>query len=358
MDGNSTSLIGVFLILLVIFWLANLAEKRRTQGSPYAGLAFVAYLLLTALLITLFFIGLGLQVVSRQLAAQPEQAATLGIPPEFIDLMQSADSMTLLSVGIWLPALLGIFLLLPPVRRLAARVLAIDPRSPVHAVALSLTALVFISLFSTLGVGLGNLSEQFAQLEEGEQSPDVISFAWLQTLLFVILGMVGVGWLSRRNLAETLDRLGIVVPTPRQIGLGVGLALVLVPAGLVVEYVGSLLGVGNNPDVEELTEQLIGPLFRSPFGIFTVGLSAALGEETLMRGAVQPRFGLIFTTLLFALLHNNYGFSTSTAVVFGIGLILGWVRIRHNTTTAMIVHAVYNSTLGLLAYLGMIYGSS
>jgi hypothetical protein len=52
-------------------------------------------------------------------------------------------------------------------------------------------------------------------------------------------------------------------------------------------------------------------------------------------------------------MHNNYGFSMSTIVVFGLGLILGLVRIRANTTTSMIVHAVYNSTLGVLAYLNV-----
>jgi uncharacterized protein len=124
-----------------------------------------------------------------------------------------------------------------------------------------------------------------------------------------------------------------------------------VPTVLAVEYAGSFFGVGGDPDVEKLTEQLLGPLFRSPFGILTIGLAAGLGEETLMRGAIQPRFGLLLTSLIFAILHNNYGFSMSTIVVFALGLILGLVRMRYNTTTAMIVHAVYNSSLGVLAYL-------
>jgi uncharacterized protein len=157
----------------------------------------------------------------------------------------------------------------------------------------------------------------------------------------------------RRDWGASLQRLGIVRPTGRQVLLGVGLALLLVPLVLLIEYVASWVGVSADADVERLSEQLLGPLFRSPFGIFTVGAAAALGEETLLRGALQPRFGLLLTTILFALLHSNYGISLSTLVVFLLGLVLGIVRMRANTTTAMIIHAVYNATLGLLAYLSL-----
>jgi membrane protease YdiL (CAAX protease family) len=135
--------------------------------------------------------------------------------------------------------------------------------------------------------------------------------------------------------------------------IGVGLAFVLVSAVLAVQAVASLFGFGQDADVEKLTEQLLGPLFSSPLGILTLGLSAALGEETLMRGAAQPRLGLIYTSFLFALLHSNYGITLSTWVVFGVGIVLGLVRIRFNTSTAMVVHATYNMLLGMMAALGM-----
>lgn len=60
----------------------------------------------------------------------------------------------------------------------------------------------------------------------------------------------------------------------------------------------------------------------------------------------------MFTSLLFALLHSQYGVSFATVAVFGVGLILGLLRQRANTTTAMIAHAVYNMSLGLIAYFG------
>ena len=107
--------------------------------------------------------------------------------------------------------------------------------------------------------------------------------------------------------------------------------------------------MGSDADGGSLTEQLIGPLFQTPLGILSIGLAAGIGEEILFRGAMQPRFRLVLTALFFALLHSNYGITLSTLIVFLLGIVLGVIRSRYNTSTAMITHAAYNSTLALLA---------
>jgi membrane protease YdiL (CAAX protease family) len=94
---------------------------------------------------------------------------------------------------------------------------------------------------------------------------------------------------------------------------------------------------------------LLGPLFTSIPGILTLGLAAALGEEIIFRGALLPRFGLIYTSILFALVHANYGISAATLVVFLLALVLSLVRYRYNTTVCMIIHATYNISLGILS---------
>jgi membrane protease YdiL (CAAX protease family) len=339
------NLFFLFLPLYVITAVANLAERRRENQEPYEGIALVAYILVVALYAVAILIGLMLQLASVLAVLQPElfEAAMAA-------QLDSLASLPLIGLGLWLPSLLGIVLMLPPVRRLLSRVMPIDPQSPVHTVALALSMLVITYLLVTLGVGLGNLADLVAASED-ERLGSPLAALWFQQIFTAILGMVGVGWLIRRNLHSTLERLGIVMPAISQWLLGIGLGLVLVPVVLGIEYLASLVGIGPDPDVERLTEQLLGPLFGSPLGILTLGLSAALGEETLFRGALLPRFGLIVTSLFFALVHSNYGISISTLVVFGVGLVLGWVRLRHNTTTAMAVHSVYNMSLGLLAYL-------
>ena len=104
--------------------------------------------------------------------------------------------------------------------------------------------------------------------------------------------------------------------------------------------------------MERLSDALVGPLVASIPGILTLGLAAGIGEETLFRGALQPRFGLLFTSLLFAILHSQYGITFSTLAVFIVGLFLGLLRIRFNTTTCVMTHAAYNITLGMIWFLG------
>jgi membrane protease YdiL (CAAX protease family) len=78
-----------------------------------------------------------------------------------------------------------------------------------------------------------------------------------------------------------------------------------------------------------------------------LALSAGIGEETLFRGALQPRFRIPLTAVLFTLGHVQYAFSPAIVEILVIGLGLGWLRERTNTTTCMTVHIGYN-------FLGMI----
>jgi membrane protease YdiL (CAAX protease family) len=338
-------LVTTFIPLFFIAWLANLAEGRRERGEDYNGLAIVTYVFVVLLYGAAIFGGILMHLISAMAAVAPLDPA-LAAP--FADF--EADSMLLLGVGLWLPSLIGILCLLPPVRRLIARVIPIDPESIVHAVALSLSMLAFVNLLVTLGVGLGTFADVLAENQDAAGNTVVV--LWIQQILTALLAMIGVGWLTRRNWGATLERLALVIPTGRQWLIGIGFGLGMVPVVLLIEALASALGMTADADVERLTEQLLGSLFTTPLGILTIGLSAGLGEETLFRGAVQPRFGLVLTSIFFALIHSQYGITLSTLVVLLLGLVLGWQRLRYNTSTAMITHAVYNMTLGLLAYLG------
>jgi membrane protease YdiL (CAAX protease family) len=337
------SIVAMFLPIFLIVWIANLAEGRRQRGEPHSGLTLVAYIFLIALYGLALLAGLVLQLGSVLVEnADPALLADMGSNINF-------SSLPLLAAGLWVPSLLGLLLLLPAVRRFFASFTALDAESPVHAVALSLTMLVLINLMTTLGVGLGNFADILSETETTGET--TIAVLWVQQILTALLAFVGVGWLTRRNWRESLARLGLTRPTGRQWLIGIGVGLGLVPLVLLLEMLASQAGLNADADVERLTEQLLGSLFTTPLGILTIGLSAGLGEETIFRGALQPKFGLILTAVLFALVHSQYGITLSTAVVFLLGLLLGWLRLRFNTSTAMITHAVYNMSLGLIAYL-------
>lgn len=346
------SMLVLFAPLLLIMVLANLAEARRQREEEYQGWAITSYLIVGALYALAILAGLAVNLLGVLIQQQPNLIDELGLGVGGDNPLRQVASLPLLGLGFWLPSLVGILLLLPPVRRLLARFIPIDAGSPVHAVALSLSALVVIQLLFTLGFGLSNLAESLAAQEEAGVTSNTMLGLWIQQVMTAVFAFVGVGWLVRRDWSATLRRLGLVAPSPGNIILGIVVGFGMVPLVMLIERITSQLNIGVDPSVEKLTEQLLGPLFTTPFGIITLGAAAALGEETLFRGAIQPRFGLILTALLFALVHSNYGISLSTLIVFLFGLILGIVRQRANTSTTMISHALYNMSLGLLAYLG------
>lgn len=345
----------LFTPLLLIFILANKAEQARSAGGSGQTWAFSAYLLLALLWLGLLGGGLLLHGVVTALLNNPQARQDFLLNLEAGGLSNAEGLLSrlpLLGLSLWLPAVGGLLLLWRPVRRLVARIVPVDPTNAVHTVALSCVMLVLVNLGFTLAIGLDTLADILALAPAAERRMG-LSNLWAQTLAFIALAFVGVGWPLRRSLAATLERLGLVRLDLSRALLGIGLALVLVVALIPLDFLSRTLGFGFDEDVRRLNELLIGPLMASIPGILTLGLAAALGEEILLRGALQPRFGLFWTAVIFALLHSNYGFSLSTAVVFVLGLILGWVRQRHNTSTAIVLHAVYNMTLGLFGFLNL-----
>ena len=82
-----------------------------------------------------------------------------------------------------------------------------------------------------------------------------------------------------------------------------------------------------------------------------LGVSAGVGEELAMRGALQPRFGLIGTSLLFAVLHVQYS-PIGILTIAALGMLLGLIRKRTSTSTAIAVHVLYD----IVAALGIQHG--
>ena len=75
---------------------------------------------------------------------------------------------------------------------------------------------------------------------------------------------------------------------------------------------------------------------------FALAVSAAVSEEILFRGALQPVFGLPLTAVFFTLFHNQYTLTPAALIIFVVGLALGYLRQRYNTSVAIVTHFVYN----------------
>ena len=341
---------------LVQFMLAGL------QVFPFAVLAFFAYLGLrqgwarVVAFLCLFALLLGLAAVSilSVLGVLLIRAQALAGSPDPAKLVAAITSPQLGVVTIWMIVGLAVagLLLLPPVRRAAAQVLPIDPRSSVHAIALSIVVGSTIMSFGQL-VAAGGVPPI---LEMVKAVPEATNKAKGDTsdLLVMIYGfawtfpgaLVAGGFPVVRTLREVLRRLGLVRPTTRQVLGAIGLAVLLAAASMLLDA-----GIGRLWDYmgwartdNAAFEKLLGSAVSLP-GAVVIGITAGLGEETVVRGVLQPRLGILLSNLFFASLHAfQYGFDAVLSV-FIIGLILGIVRSRSNTTTSSIVHGTYDFIL-------------
>ncbi len=162
-------------------------------------------------------------------------------------------------------------------------------------------------------------------------------------LIYVSLAALGVGWRMRRNGRDVLRRLGLIRPTIGGCFAGVVWGC-LIFAGMTLAswMVSALLSPGQFDTGMDGSRQLFELARDALPAAFLVAILAGTGEEILFRGALQPAFGIVLSSLVFALVHVQYGISPATLILFFVSLGFGLVRKRHHTTAAIIAHATYN----------------
>jgi membrane protease YdiL (CAAX protease family) len=316
----------LFIGLVLLFSIIFLANHMEVHASDSMRRMFNWLLLLFNL--PVFLLGLSFLLLSPQQI----QSGDLGLP---ISDFRPAGIVLLLT-AVW-----GLLATLPEVRRILSRWIPIDPGSAVHTLALILAGyLVGNSVLTLTQGGLEGLAET--------STPASIIDVVASEALYAAVGLAGVGLFIRRNGWKLLDRLRLEKPTGEQLKRGLRWVALL----LVLQWLTGAIMLVTNPEQAEVMDELNTLLLGDMDTIwewFLLAVSAAIGEEILFRGALQPVFGLWLTSLVFAFAHIQYGFSPATVLVFAIGAILGLVRRRHNTTTAIFVHFAYNFILGLLA---------
>jgi membrane protease YdiL (CAAX protease family) len=261
--------------------------------------------------------------------------------PDLVPVESQTANWPGVAVATFLTALVAFLPLLPAVRRSVSRLLPIDPDSAVHTTALTF-AVYQIGLSLAQMALIGNL-ETLTQSGLSLTIWDIV----LTGVPLTLFALTGVGLFIRRDGRGTLERLGLRRPTGRQLLVAVGVTLLF----LAFDYGLNLLWEQIDPAgydlLDRVTQNLFGGLITVG-GALALGLSAGISEELLFRGAVQPRLGLLLTSVLFALGHLQYGLTLATLEVFVIGLVLGLVRNRANTTVCILIHASYNAAGVLL----------
>jgi hypothetical protein len=169
----------------------------------------------------------------------------------------------------------------------------------------------------------------------------------------ILLSFCGIGIYVSRAPKEALLRLGWVKPTWPQVGVGALLILFsLVYDALWSLYTHNLTG----QDLASKLSDYNAGTFSAPGGFapsvvlaLATALCAGIGEETLIRGALQPVLGILPAAFLHGMLHGQFAHAPIFIVQVSLwSVCIGIVRRYTNTTTTIIGHAGFNFIMTFL----------
>ncbi len=304
-----------FVLLSIILVLANL----ESYSPAFRWLTYLSLISLNTLLLAAGLVGMALPPTGLP-----------GLPPE------ATDAYTTLLSGMGITGLLAFLPLVPPVRRALARVIKIDPASAVHT-----TALVYAIYLLGLGISQQPLLTN-PEVVEGLDLQLTSNLAWAQGIGMTLLALSGLGLFVRRSWRMTAQRLGLVWPSVGDLAAAGGAIAALFALQIGVVLIWRTLDPAGYAKLESATNLLFGQFTPGLAAAFTIGFTAAVGEELVFRGALQPRFGLLLTAVLFTVVHSQYGFSPASLLILLIALVLGVLRDRRNLTVCILAHFGYN----------------
>ncbi|MDK2917148.1 MAG: hypothetical protein PWR25_1705 [Euryarchaeota archaeon] len=337
--------VALFVILALLVYLAG------TRHPAYRWIAYLWLLLIVAALAAAA-VGFGAIAILPEGVLETEE-----IDPETVDLAMAAQ-VALLLLGVFVAGLASLVGLSRRFRVWLAGYLPFDPDSLLHTVALVvILAMILIPPMPLLVTGVPPfLSEPFLDLllESGDLLAETVTLN-AYTLFWTLIGSFFIaGVFIRRTGRETLERLGLVRPTVKEVTFAVGAGLVLVAVFHFIDLaLAMLVGALGLPvtDMEAVNLLFAGTLTLP--GIIVASVAAGFGEEVSIRGLLQPRFGILLPALLFASLHAFQYSWDGLISVFLAGILFAYIRQYTNTTTSAITHTVYDLVLFSMMMVGI-----
>jgi len=145
---------------------------------------------------------------------------------------------------------------------------------------------------------------------------------------------------------------------PREIGIGLLLGAIswgVVLLGIML-FALLLYALGADEALPKQPPALVPFIAGLPIVVrILISLSAGVVEEWFFRGFLQPRMGILFATLLFALAHFSYGQPFMLIGITLLSLIYGFlVRWRQNIWPAIAAHALFDGVQLLVIVPGVL----
>lgn len=329
MQETLIALIIVGYIIYIANWVQTQKEKRENLiRIPLIGIA-------------IFIILISIQIFTATVVGT--ESATENV---FGDI-SFTNALILLILGVGLG---GLSLLISVSQSIREKIQNLVVRSEdkerrysawswVHTTAIVLAFAQFINVLMNylLIGGIEGIAAQYAERE-------LTIFQPLTDLtVYIMVSLLGVGLYIRRDLKAVLKRLGINNTTLRFLGIGALVGFILF--WVQVSVTGVWTAIVSPESLAEQTsaaEAIFNAYSQSFLLALMLAITTGIGEELLFRGALQPIFGNVITSIFFALMHPQYLINPAIVLIFFVSLCFGWLRNRYNTTAAMMAHFVYN----------------
>lgn len=333
-------MILLLIAMLYIGMMIYLANVEQVQGAPYPFLTWMEYSLVLVIAVWVFN-ALAFVAVTPELLADPEVARQL----EKID---STSALVFIVLGIIGMVAIVALIRSPIPHRWIEHYLyqkskdeqhTYDSSLSVHKLAVMLVIVQVIAIVWTLVASGGVAGLDFSYDSSWQALGDLV----VSEMFYMMLALLGVGWMIRRGTHDVIERLNLRLPTRQDIIYGIGMAIML----HIIAYVASSIWMAavSSDILEQQTaasQQLFEAFNSSLFLGFLLAFMTGVSEEILFRGAIQPIFGLVPTSIFFTIIHIQYALTPATIILFVVSLGFGWLRLRIGTTASIIAHIIYN----------------
>jgi membrane protease YdiL (CAAX protease family) len=192
-----------------------------------------------------------------------------------------------------------------------------------------------------IAVWMATHALQLPDIKDGAFVTYASLIATLPPLIVLVLAIKVRKW-------RLADYLALTAPRPRDIALGIGAFVLLIVA---FEAVAVIFGMDDGSAATDDTYRAARLSGVLPMLWLEVVVVAPLSEELFFRGFLHrgwaaSRLGVVgtvfLTAVLWALLHQQYNW-LGIAVIFCMGLTLGWLRQRTGSLVlTMVLHALNN----------------
>lgn len=192
-----------------------------------------------------------------------------------------------------------------------------------------------------------NEEEKFRELNHpSENAFTSRELLWMSVgsfLVYAVLAWIITGIFHEEGVGALFEH-GFTWPAQLIIGIAAG-----VPAAAAIIF------LTERPPLSKVLNDFA--IFRiisqSRFSVFDriqISLFAGVGEELLFRGAIQPLIGIWLTSFIFIGIHGYFKFRSPGhwlfgSLMFGLGVLLGFLFDYSGLMAAMWAHAVYDGVM-------------